>query len=246
MRASPLLVVSSALTAFLLCCPASQAADVHLDFIHALQQKEYADVALDYLDLIEARSDLPAATREILDLERCNSYLAWAKSGADSRLAEQRLNQAQTYLKKFLKDYPNHPRAAMAMSYWADGSLERGQRLLAVARRVEDKSKTSGILDEARAAFEDAQAQLEKSAQLFRAWLEAGPSAGAKGAASIDRKEVEAGALEARFKTGLADYYLAQTNPDEKDAARAKLLKQAAGHFDAVSAQNLAKSAEFW
>jgi tetratricopeptide (TPR) repeat protein len=215
-------------------CPA---AEQHLEFLRGLQERGYADVALEYLDLLDARKDLSPRIRETLDLERSNSYLAWARSTADAKLAEQRMAQAQSYLNKFAKEYPRHPRAAGATAFKAELALHRGQALLAGARRIPDAGRRAALLAGARPGLTEACKSLEDTLPVFRKWLAEmpAPAPGAAGnAARIERSELELAAMEIRFKAGLANYYLAQTYADPADPQRKQILEHAAKLFDDI------------
>lgn len=217
----------------------SAAAERHLEFVHGLQRRGYVDVALDYLDTLEARKDVTPAVRETLDLERCKCYLAWARMSADATLNQQRLVQAQAYLDKFLKDHPNHPRAATAIASWGDTALDRGRQLLTSARRIADKAQKASAIAEARSSLQEAGRRLGQATEMFRKWQSQLPPApekakpGAKpSAAEVERLEAEAGAIEARFKLALVYYFVGQTYEGTDEERRSEMLKKAAFRFD--------------
>lgn len=234
MQATRLWIVVSVMCAVGRLVPA---AEQHIEFLRGLQEKGYADVALEYLDLLDARKDLAPKIRETLDLERSNSYLAWARSTADAKLAEQRMAQAQSYLNKFAKEHPRHPRAAGATAFRAELALRRGQELLANARRIPDASRRATLLAGVRPGLTEACKSLEDTLPVFSKWLAEMPpaAAGAAGnAARIERSELELAAMELRFKAGLANYYLAQTYADPADPQRKPILEKAAKLFDDI------------
>lgn len=217
----------------------SPAAERHLLFVHGLQQRGYVDVALDYLDALEARSDLPPAVRETLDLERCKCYLAWAKATADAKLNQQRLVQAQAYLDKFLKAHPNHPRAATAIAFWGDTALERGRQLLISAPRITEKARRAEAIAEARSSLQEAGRRLGQATEMYRKWQSQLPPESQKAkpgekpsATAAERLEAEAGAIEARFKLALVYYFVGQTYEGTDEERRSEMLKKAAIRFD--------------
>ncbi len=240
-RSIRLPLVLSVCAAMAIVVRVSPAAERHLEFVHRLQQRGYVDVALDYLDWLETRPNLPSEVRETLDLERCNCYLVWAKAAVDAKLNQQRLAQAQAYLDKFLKEHPNHPRAATAMAFWGDSALERGRQLLVGAERVADKDKRVQALAEARASLQDAGRRLGQATEMYHTWLARLPAASEKAGAGVkplaslaERLEVEAGALEARFKLALVYYYVGQTYEGSDEDLRAQMLRKAAARFDGI------------
>jgi hypothetical protein len=234
MQASRLWIVLGVMFAAGSLCPA---AEPYLEFLRGLQEKGYADVALEYLDQLDARKDLPAKIRETLDLERSNSCLAWARNSADPKQAEQRMNQAQAYLNKFAKEHPRHPRAAGAVAFKSELALQRGQEMLAGARRIPDAARRATLLAGARPGLIEASKTLEDTLPAFRKSLAElpPPAPGAAGnAARIERSEMELAAIEIRFKAGLANYYLAQTYADPADPQRKQILEKAAKLFDDI------------
>jgi tetratricopeptide (TPR) repeat protein len=211
--------------------PFAPAVEPYLEFVRGLQEKGYPDVALDYLDLLDARKDLPPKIRDILDLERSNSLAAWARVTGDPKLAEHRLGQAQAFLNKFAKDHPQHPRAASATAFRAEVTLQRGQEILANARRVPDAARRATLLASARPAFAEAVKTLDAAVAVLRGAAEKLP---AGGAGKAERTELELAAVEIRFKNALAHYYLAQTYPDAADPQRKAILEQSAKLFDGI------------
>lgn len=228
------LIVVAAVLAVGFAEQACRAAEPYLQFVRGLQDKGYPDLALEYLDLLDARQDLPPKIRDILDLERSNSHLAWARITSDPKLSEHRLGQAQAFLNKFAKDHPNHPRAASATAFRAEVTMQRGQELLAGARRIPDPARRTTLLVSARPAFAEAVKTLDAAVAVLRGALEKLPAASAGGAARAERSELELAAVEIRFKNALAYYYLAQTYPDPADPQRKPILEQSAKLFDDI------------
>lgn len=219
-------------------------AEMRMLFLRTLQQSKYADVALDYLDMLEAQPNLPPLFRETLDLERSNTYLAWSRIAVNPGQADARRAQAQTYLKKFLAAHPGHPAAAMVTSFTGSMALDRGQALLTNARRTEDASRKASLQKEGLAVLQDARKQLDEASKQYRKWLTLladktsdDRSAAAGAEARAERAEVEMGSAEATFKAGLVDYALADANPDPKSEQRTELFTQAAQRFDAAYQQ---------
>jgi hypothetical protein len=215
-------------------------------FLHALQENGYGDVALEYLDRVEKRDDLPPALRETLDLERSNSYRMAAQNAYDKRQAEQFLADAQTYLDKFLKRHPAHPAAASSILLWGDALFDLGQRSLALARHAADKSQKNQFFGESREYFKQAGERYAEAHKRFLTRFGQLPPEEAKfdrkpgaqlSAAARERQEMEVGVAQSRFKMSLVKYHLALTYEDAKDSTRKKLLKEAAKGFDAIYQQ---------
>ena len=81
-------------------------------FIEGLRQKGYYDTAIEYLDGLSLRTDLPQEIRDVLDLQR---GITLQQAGAASRVPvdrEKLLSDSEVALQKFLKAFPQHPQAA--------------------------------------------------------------------------------------------------------------------------------------
>ena len=73
-----------------------------LQFAEGLRQRGYYDTAMEYLDSLKARTDVPPEVREVLDLER---GVTLQQMGAASRVEDERekaLADAATALQAFL------------------------------------------------------------------------------------------------------------------------------------------------
>lgn len=233
------LVIALALLAIVPCAGRpSDAAEPYVEFVHRLQERSYIDMALYYLDSLEARPELPALVREVLDLERCQTYVAWAAQATDPKVAEQRFGQAQAFLDKFRKEHPADHRGAASLLRWGDACLDRGQQAVTRAERLEDQTAQHAALLAARGVLEEACERLGQAESSYARWLEQLPPGTPESATAAKpsplrprREEVELGAVEARFKAALARYHLAHTYADH-DANRERYLKDASARFD--------------
>jgi hypothetical protein len=213
-------------------------------FLRALQENGYGDVALEYLDRIEKRPDLPATIRETLDLQRSASLRMASLNAYDARQSEQLLADAQKYLDKFLKAHPDHPAAASAILSWGDSLFDLGQRSLATAERAPDEQRKAKLFAESREYFAQAGDRYAEALKRFLARLAQLPpdddarssrkSAAKNSAVPSERETAELGTVLARFKIGLVKYHLAHTYEDLKDSERTALLKAAADIFDGI------------
>jgi tetratricopeptide (TPR) repeat protein len=224
----------------LLGLPRSAGADPReLEFIHGLQDRGWADVALDYLDRLQLRGAVPPAVRDALDLERCNCYLAWARTTPDRALAGQREAQAQAYLDKFRKEHPKDPRTATAATFWGGLVLDRGQQQWRAARRFRDPGGRAAAMAEARTTLEAAGRRLAEANQACQQWLAQSPPApagkAAAGASSVpgEREQAELAEIDSRFRLALVYYYVAQTYPAD-EPQHGELLTKASNRFDAI------------
>ena len=70
------------------------------EFVRGLQKRGYGEQALEYLDQIANRSDLPADVKEALDLERSKSLRIAANEAYDARQREARLAESKRLAEK--------------------------------------------------------------------------------------------------------------------------------------------------
>jgi len=238
------LFVVSVLTAACLCAQPAAAQDADLEFIHAMQDQGYGDVAVDYLKMLQQRKDLPDAIRGVWDFEMSRSLKAAAKVAYTPEEAEKLTNEAQDYLNKFLKENPNHPEAMAALATWGSFPMDNALKDIRAAEKTKDEAERAKLFKGARAGLEDARAKFNDAATKLQARFNALPPLpkGIKGKVIpkpvqrqiAQREDLEKNIQSCRFQDALIDYYLAQTYTDPKDPARAAALKKAAKGFDAI------------
>ncbi|HMC12005.1 MAG TPA: hypothetical protein VKH44_11975, partial [Pirellulaceae bacterium] len=206
------------------------------EFVRGLQKRGYGEQALEYLDQIANRSDLPADVKESLDLERSKSLRIAANEAYDARQREARLAESKRLAEKFLTEHPTHPAAGQALLAEADDALARGEQRLALARGTRDKSSQFKAFIDARDTLADARSRFEGAANRLKQRVDgvASQPEQPKERANQQREELALPWIEARSKLALSDYLLAQTYSDPKDSERVKLLQEAGRGFNAV------------
>ncbi len=178
-RGARALIVVLLLGTALLALRSAVAEDRPLDFIHALQKKDLADAAVDYLKMLKAKSPMPAEVAEVWDLEMSQSLHAAASQNAfDSKDFDEQMTAAQKYLDKFIQEKPNHPEAVTAMVAWGDFLMERAAQHLATARALTDKAQWALQMQEARAALEAAAPKYKLAIDKYKERLAALPPPG--------------------------------------------------------------------
>lgn len=222
---------------------AVRAEDRELTFLHALQEKDYADVALEYLKKLKTQPNLPEVIADVWDLEMSKSYRGMANNSFNDAEFEARMAEAQKHLNKFLEEKPNHPEAVSAMVSWGSFSVDRALQHLRAARSLTEAHQQElkeSHWKSARQALTEAQPRFKKAISGYADRLKALPAAPAKIVTRADRKlvadreSVEQGALNALFQVALVDYYLAQTFSDPKNPDRVAALKRASKLFDNI------------
>jgi hypothetical protein len=163
------------LLASLLIPTAALADDPHFEFIEGLRQRRYFDTALEYIDQLAARTDIPAEDREVLDLQRGLTYRAM---GSQSRVPEDReqlLGQAEQFLKKFVDEHGAHQEAAFANSQLGELLFERARTLIWKTESPGSESRKTELQQQARQLIGQATSIYQKAHDLYKQQYEAFP-----------------------------------------------------------------------
>jgi hypothetical protein len=225
---------------------AGSAREESLRFIHVLQQTGYGDVAVEYLELLAKRPALPDEIRDIWDYEMSKSLKAAAGDAFDARERERLIDESQKHLTKFLKEKPDNPAVAGALSEWGDFLLKQSLELLHSAKilKGKDAAQHEKRLADARAGFIDARDKFKQVEVLLGAQLKKLPPApkGSRRKAEPPevaeaRNEAEAAMQDAEFQLASIDYWIAQTYAP-KSPPRVEALKKAGQAFDDIYQKN--------
>ncbi|MCA9049769.1 MAG: hypothetical protein KDA89_13630 [Planctomycetaceae bacterium] len=157
-------------------CPSLLTADEPFaDFLEGLRQRGYYDTAIEHLNGLQTRTDLPAEFRETLDLERGITY---REMGTASRIPEDRdqaLTQAEQALKKFASEHSAHPKAAFANSELGQLLFERARTYLWDAESPSNLDRKGELQQQARALIDQAKTIYQSSHDQYKAQYEAFP-----------------------------------------------------------------------
>ncbi|MEN6458317.1 MAG: hypothetical protein ABFC63_05255 [Thermoguttaceae bacterium] len=210
---------------------AAVAAEQPLHFLHLLQKNGYGDMAVEYLDSLAKRGNMPAEIRDVFDLEMSKSLRVAASDAFDAKDQARLMQQSEHYLGKFIREKPDNPATAAATVAWGE-SLGRQavERIHAV--KGKEKRQQEKVLAEARSQLTEAKEKFGRAARIFKARLDAIP-AESKSAAN-ERKQLRTDLEGARYQVAMADYYLAQTYPDLESPERTAALRQAADALEAI------------
>jgi tetratricopeptide (TPR) repeat protein len=217
-------------------------AEQPLRFLHLLQENGYGDVAVDYLEMLAKRPDMPAEIRDVWELEMARSLMAAAADAFDAREKEQLLRESREHLAKFIKEKSNHPAAAMASVAWSEFLVKQSLDQIRQAKPLDkNKEQQEKLLAEARTGLAEAREKLQQAEGKFQTRLgelpplpKASARKSERDEALAARIEAEANLREAQLQIAMIDYYLAQTYLDSKSEERTEALKKAAAALDAV------------
>ncbi len=147
-----------------------------LEFVEGLRERQYLDTALEYLEVAQQRSELSAAIRDVIDLERAKTLQAM---GATSRVPEDRdlyLQQAKDALQKFTSTHNNHPQAAFANSMLGELLLERARTLIWQMEGADSPDKRTEYQLAARKLIDEGQVIYQTANDQYKAAFEAFPN----------------------------------------------------------------------
>ncbi len=237
MKLTPIALVALLAVAGLGSARSASAAEEPLDFIHALEEKGYADVAADYLTDLKNTKGLSDEDSEVFDFEMSLCMRSAAKQAYNPADRERLMEKSKEYLNKFIEEHPNHSKAIEAVAWLAGFSTDEAmKRLQAASDPKISKEDKDTALAAARKAFEEAQPKFVQAAEKFtQQWKET--RTGTRREREL-KAEWKAKRDEAFFRSVLCTYYIAQTYEDPKDPKRRELLEKAARQFDDVYQAN--------
>jgi hypothetical protein len=223
---------------------AARAEDRDLAFVHSLENRGFGDVAIDYLDALAKRPDLPTGVRDLLDLEMSKSVRLQAQNASDPAERIRLLTKSQNLLDQFAKLKPNHPEAVQAQLSSAEMILDQAKQGWIESRDLKDPKERASKLLAARKTFLQAQPLFkvvsdklaERLSKIVVPLRRPGAVPSKKDRDLLaERARIDNDLIRARGETSLIDYYIAQTYTDPEDAAKRKsYLTNAAKALDAI------------
>ena len=111
------------------------------EFLAALRDADYFDVALDYLDQMATSPLAPATLKESLAYERGLTLMQGARHQKDFSLREKQLDAAQPRSIEFVAQQPNHAMAFSAKSELGNLLVERGNLKMERVKRPTEVQK---------------------------------------------------------------------------------------------------------
>ena len=217
----------------------ARAQESSVKFLRRLQENGYGDMAVEYLQILQNRSQVPKEIAGSWDLEMSKSLQLAATAAFDSAEYERLMDQSQTHLAKFLKENPDHPEAVAAMALMSEFPVKRALQLIRTAKTTEDPEQKTALLVEARQTLTDLRGRFQQAVEQYAATL-AEPALRPKKSnrAADARQDAESNIREALFQSALIDYYLAQSHLDPKSREHLGGLAKAGKEFDALYQAN--------
>ena len=216
------------------------ALDRDLAYLHALESRGFGDVAVNYLETLDKKNEVPPAVRDVFDLEMSKALRAEAQNPPDPAQRGALLIRSQKSLDQFVKNNPNHPEALQAQISSAEMLFDHAQEAISGTRTIKDKAEKAAALTQARGELSQIKAALGPSVDKLIAKLKAlGPPpsrivnrvAVLKDRAAMTHKEketedqrqdLEFDLIRVQGELALVDYFTAQTYTEPTDDATAK------------------------
>jgi tetratricopeptide (TPR) repeat protein len=213
-----------------------QADEPIVRFIEGLRERGYFDTAIEYLEVIRQRTDLPAEIAEVLDLQL---GLTWQQRAALSRVPEDRekaVGEAERALRKFLAEKAQHAQAPLANSMLGELLFDRAKSLIWKAEGLDTPPERLELQQSARTLIDQAKTIYQTAADQYKAAYDAFPT-------YIDeakdedqfllRLEAESRYLRAWFNLVRCTYERGQTF-DKGSAERKNTLIEASTKFEEI------------
>lgn len=211
----------------------ARAEERHLDFLNGLRELRYYDYALIFLDQLDARTDVAPELKEVLPYERAKTLLESAPYERTPEAQLKQLDNATLYLQQFLKQSPEHARAAEANSELAEVLVKKGHVEIIQANVPANLAKKGEFLQRARGFYNEARKMYQAAQDAYTGRLKALPPGyiDPKDPRHAEREAAIVAQIQAEYHLNLCTYHEAQTYEDG-DPKRRELLLKAANDFE--------------
>ncbi|MBD3674948.1 MAG: hypothetical protein HUJ26_15635 [Planctomycetaceae bacterium] len=222
---------------FVLSSHAVQADEPVLQLIEAMRNRGFSDTALDYIDQLRQRDDIPAEIKERLSYEEFKVHQQAARLAKTAELKQAALEKALASLERFAKESPNHELAGTANSERAGIFLDKAKALIwesrsenNIKKKEQQREQAREFIDKARDVYQTAKEQFETAYNSFRGkFLDE-----KKDAEQFEiRKQAEQNFIQAQFDLALCLYQEARTYEKGSQPFLAG-LRTAAEEFEAI------------
>lgn len=208
-------------------------ADDSQRFLEALREREYFDVALEYLEQAGKSPRTDRQFQDRIDYEAGLTLIEASRRNRSMNSREGQLAEAKERFDSFLESRPKHPLALSARRQLANVLVERGRiKLEQAAQPGKSPAEVSALregarplLEEARKVFQTLEAAAETSFKRFPKTIPESDTATIEA-----RKQAYEDVLDTRLAAASILYELAQTYPAESKG-RKELLAESAKEF---------------
>jgi tetratricopeptide (TPR) repeat protein len=221
-----------------------------LDFVQALREKGFFDLASSYLEQLRTEKATPDEIRTVIDYELGRLLIDEASKTGDLVHRKELLEQARNRLDAFTKAQPNHALASEALVQLARLLVERGHLAVLLGEETEDKGEKAARLVEARASFDQARAAYTKADERLKAEFKAYPNfLPDDDPRKSKRDRTHVAMMDAELQKAIVDYEQGQTYPagsKERTDFLARGLKQFDELYKNYRTQWAGLAAQMW
>ena len=168
----------------------SQATEPAEEFLQALRDRRFHDLALDYLQRMQTNPNAPAGFVDSILYQQGVTLMDAARYERDASLREEQLDQAHEKLNQFLTRHKGHELADAAAEQLGGLIMQRAGLRVAKADQASDAATQQAFYADARQLYDQANQLFQNRLQTIREQLTALPK-------SIDPKK-QAALLEQR------------------------------------------------
>ena len=127
------------------------------EFLQALRERGYFDMALEYLDEMQGSTLAAPTFRESVLYEKGVTMIDAARAERDVVLREKQLDQAQSLLEQFVRERATHPRVNSARSKLGNVVVVRAGIRVERAKDAGSAAEKKTFLAEARKMYDEAE-----------------------------------------------------------------------------------------
>ena len=219
-------------------------------YFQGLRDRQYFDLAAEYLEQVRALPDAPADFRVLIDYELGRMLLDEAAKTGDLVRRKELLDQARVRLDAFSKANANHSKASDALVELARLLVERGHLAMLQAFDTEVKAENEtklaearGSFDQARTAYETADKKLKEAFGKFPPFIPDGDPR------KDDREKAQTAMMLAQLQKAIVEYEQGQTFPlssKERNEFLGKALVQFEDLYKKYRQQMAGLTARMW
>ena len=182
------------------------------DFVQALRDRGYYDLALQYLEGLRKDPDAPADLKRTLDFQEGRTLIEEATHASDPDLSKVKLEQARVKIEGFVKANPDLPQTTEALVDLAHLLYSRGLNEVDLSGDARNAAEKDAKLAAARGYYESARAAYAKAFDRLKAKLSEYPKfIPAEDPRRLERERIRNSVMQAELQKAVVDYYEAQT-----------------------------------
>jgi cellulose synthase operon protein C len=219
-------------------------------YVEGLRDKEYYDLAEEFLERLKTDPNTPDDLRPVIDYEMGKLRIDNASKTGDLVLRKEQLDKARADLVTFTQTHPKHPLAPEAFVQLARLLVERGHLEMLRAGETDNEKEKKGFLADARASFDEARtAYGQADTKLTAAFKAFPPFIPDNDPRKQERDRAHTAMMDAQLQKAVVDYEEGQTFPlgsKERGEYLTKGLEQFEDIYKRYRTQFAGLTAQMW